>query len=149
MLKAEKLDRVHIAVKDLDKAAKFFSKMLGTNFSRVSMENEDLQIKVVMSPIGLELVAPTSPSSALAKFLETRGEGLFSLCFKVANIEEAIEHFQSLGMRLMMRLESGGLKEAQFHPKGCLGVSIFVTEYEEVHGAEVAHFREPDRDTTE
>ena len=144
-MKAEKIDRVHIAVKDLDKATKFFSKMLGTTFSRAPVVNEDISVRVAFSPIGLEIVESTSPDSAFAKFIETRGEGMFSLCFKVPDLEKAIDKCQSMGMRLVARPGGGELKEAQFHPKDCFGVSIVLCEYEETHGAEVARFRQPAR----
>ena len=138
MIKAEKIDRVHIAVKDLDKATKFLSEMLGTTFSEEPVENKDINVRVKFSPIGLEIVESTSPDSAFAKFLETRGEGMFSLCFKVPNLDEAVEHCQSMGMRVMSRPGGGTLREAQFHPKDCFGVSIVLCEYPEKHGAEIA-----------
>ncbi|MDO8673816.1 MAG: VOC family protein [Dehalococcoidia bacterium] len=137
-MKAEKIDRVHIAVKDLDKATQFFSEILGTTFSETAIEEKSISAKVKMSPIGLELVASTDPSSAFAKFIEKRGEGMFSLCFKVPNIEEAIAELAALGIKPVARINPGNLKEAQFHPKDCFGVSLVLCEYQERHGAEVA-----------
>ncbi|MDO8674029.1 MAG: VOC family protein [Dehalococcoidia bacterium] len=138
MIKAEKLDRVHIAVKDMEKATKFFAEMLGTTFSETPTEDESINVRVKFSPIGLEIVESTSPDSAFAKFLEKRGEGMFSLCFKVPDLDAAVAHCESMGMRVMSRPGGGTLREAQFHPKDCFGVSIVLCEYPERHGAEIA-----------
>ncbi|MDO8673820.1 MAG: VOC family protein [Dehalococcoidia bacterium] len=136
-MKAEKLDRVHVAVKDMDKAMAFFSKILGTTFSEPLVDDK-VGIKVVFSAIGLELVESTSPDSAFARFIEKRGEGLFSLTFKVPDIEGAIAEYTGRGIRLAARTGSPRAREAQFHPKDSFGVSIVLTEYNAVHGAEVA-----------
>lgn len=78
-MKAEKLDRVHIAVKDLDKATKFFAEILGTTFSETPTVAEDVGARVKFSPLGLEIVESTTPEGTFAKFIERRGEGMFSL----------------------------------------------------------------------
>ncbi|MDO8674036.1 MAG: VOC family protein [Dehalococcoidia bacterium] len=136
-MKAERLDRVHIAVKDLDKATKFFSEILGTTFSD-PIPGNGMDFKIAFSPLGLELVQPTNPEDTFAKFIDKRGEGLFSLCFKVPDIDKAIEKCQSMGMRLVTRMGGGTMKEAQFHPKDCFGVSIVLCEFPERLPAEVS-----------
>ena len=141
-MKAEKIDRVHVAVKDMDKAIKFFSEVLGTTFGE-PLVDEAVGIKVVFSPIGVELVESISPDSAFAKFIEKRGEGLYSLTFKVPDIEAAIEEYTARGIRLAARTGSPKAREAQFHPKDSFGVSIVLTEYQAVHGAEIAGREKP------
>ncbi len=137
-MKVEKLDRIHVVVKDLDKATKFFSELLGTTFSDPPLVDESISVKGVLSPLGLELVQSTDPDSAFAKFVEKRGEGLFSLCFKVPDIEEAIEDLTARGLKVAARMELAKTKDVQFHPKDSFGVIIVLTEYPEIHGAEVA-----------
>lgn len=136
-MKVEKVDHVHIFVKDLDKAIKFLEGALGTKFSEPHCP-ENLDARTTLDPLGLELIEGVSPDSAVAKFIERRGEGLAAISLKVPDIEEAIAHLESRGVRLMRRIESGRLKEAQFHPKDTFGVMIELCEYELEHGARLA-----------
>jgi len=43
-----------------------------------------------------------------------------------------------MGIRLVRRIESGKIKEAQFHPKDTFGVMLELCEYELEHGAHIA-----------
>lgn len=130
-MKAERLDHIHIYVKDIEKAKKTFSKALGTTFSPVILP-KDLPIKSVMSPIGLELIEPIDSNNAVGKALERGGEGIYGLSFKVPDIEEGIKALQAQGMRLVGRVNEGRIKEAQFHPRDAHGVMIELCEYEDV-----------------
>ena len=136
-MKVEKIDHVHIFVKDLDKAIQFFEKALGTKFTEPG-SSENLDAKTTMDPIGLELIEGVSKDGAVAKTIERRGEGLAAISLKVPDIEAAIAHIESLGIRLVRRIESGKIKEAQFHPKDTFGVMLELCEYELEHGAHIA-----------
>lgn len=136
-MKVERIDHIHIAVKDMDKAVKFFSEVLGTKFSD-AVEVPEFNIQGKLCPLGIELVTSTSTDGAVNQFIQRRGEGLYHVAFKVPDIEQAIAELQSRGLRLIGREQIGNLKEAQFHPKDSFGVMIELAEYEDVHGAEVA-----------
>lgn len=129
-MKAERLDHIHIYVKDLEKAKNTFSRALGTTFSP-TIKPKDLPIKSAISPIGLELIEPTDPNGVVAKAMERGGEGLYGLSFKVPDIEEAIKVLQSMGMRMVGRVNEGRMKEAQFHPRDAHGVMVELCEYED------------------
>jgi len=135
--KVEKIDHVHIFVKDLDKAIRLFEEALGTKFTEPN-SSEDLDARTTLDPIGLEIIEGVSKDSAVTKTIERRGEGLAAISLKVPNIEEAIAHLESLGIRLVRRIESGKIKEAQFHPKDTFGVMLELCEYELEHGAHIA-----------
>ncbi|MDO8672908.1 MAG: VOC family protein, partial [Dehalococcoidia bacterium] len=97
----------------------------------------------VLSPLGLELIQSTAPDSAFARFVEKRGEGLFSLCFKVPDIDVAIEELTGMGLEVAARMVLGKTRDVQFHPRDTFGVSVVLTEYPAVHGAEVAGREKP------
>ena len=131
-MKVERIDHIHIYVRDLDKAVKFFSEILGTKFSQpIIVENQKL--RSMLDPLGLELIESTSPEGPVAKAVELRGEGLAAISFKVPDIEEAAAELQSKGLRPVSRVEIGKVKEVQFHPKDAHGVMIELCEYEEEH----------------
>jgi len=131
-VKIEKIDHVHIYVKDLEKAIQRFEDLLGVKFGQVMTEGlEELGVKGAFAPPGLDVSQPTSPDSPVAKVIARMGEGLVGgVSFKVEDIESGIAEFQSKGMRLLDRLEIGGLKEAWFHPKDAHGVLIELCQYQ-------------------
>ena len=132
-MKVQKLDHVHIYVNDLEKAARFFSEILGTKFSEV-IEKPGWDFKLAMDPLGVELVQPTSPEGGTARAMKKRGEGIFMVSFKVENLDEAVAELEAKGMRVISRIQDGKLREVQFHPRDAHGVMIELAEYEEEHG---------------
>lgn len=113
---------------------------MGTKFSQVIFA-EKFDLKSVLDPLGLELIQSTSPEGVIAKFIKHWGEGLHAVSFKVPNLDEAIAELQAKGLRLVGRIDLGGIREAQFHPKDSFGVMIELCEYQEEHGAVRAIFR--------
>lgn len=130
-MQIEKLDHIHIYVRDLEKAIRRFEDLLGVQFGEVMTEGlEHLGVKGAFATPGLDVSQPTSPGSPVAKVIERMGEGLVGgASFKVADIEASITELQSKGMTLLGKLEIGGLKEAWFHPKDAHGLLIELCEY--------------------
>ena len=119
-MKAEKIDHVAILVKDLEKAGKFYADLFGAEFSGPN-EIKNLDIRNLLSPLGIELVSPLSPDGAMARTLERRGEGLTMLSLKVPNVAEAAAEMKARGIRQIGALEG---RAAIFHPKDLFGVTI-------------------------
>ena len=128
-MKVEKIDHIHVYVKDLDKVVEFLSDLLGTKFT-APMDLREHNMRAAVDTLGLEVMESTSPDGVVAKTIERRGEGIAAISLKVPDIEEAIAHMQSRGLRLISRLGHGKLKEAHFHPKDSYGVMIELCEYD-------------------
>ena len=47
----------------------------------------------------LELLEPTDPNSAVARFLKSHGEGVYLVSFNVENLEEAVKQVRANGGR--------------------------------------------------
>jgi len=139
-MRLEKIDRVVVAVKSVEAAAKFFNELLGIKFDQ-TLVGEEQQVKAKASAIGLELVESTSLDGPVARFIDSRGEGVYAVIFKVPDIEDAISEMKSKGIRLVGTMQECGLKEAIFHPKDSHGVMIMLCEYESTHGATIAATR--------
>ena len=133
----EKIDRIAIAVKDLEKAADFFSDLLGIEFDIVG-SSEQLGMRGGYSACGLELIESTHPDSIIGRFLEQRGEGLWALVLKVRNMDQMIKRFEEKGLKVAGDVKVGAMREVAFHPKGSYGVEIVLAEYTEKHPATVA-----------
>ena len=133
----EKIERIAVGVRDLDRAKSFFSELLGITFDE-TLSDENLNIKAAYSAFGLELVSSMAPDSMIGRFIESRGEGVFCIVLKVTDMEMAVKQLEKMGMRRVGDLHFGRLTEVAFHPKGSHGVQIVLAEYQEKHPATLA-----------
>ncbi|MDH8679657.1 methylmalonyl-CoA epimerase [Fusibacter bizertensis] len=135
-MKALKVDHIGIAVKDLNETLSFYQDVLGLEFHGTEVV-EDQKVKVAFLPVGdteIELLESTSEEGPIAKFIEKNGEGIQHIAFKVENIEEAIEHMISKGMKMIdevPRYGAGGAKIAFVHPKSSKRVLVELSERQE------------------
>ncbi len=130
----EKIDHLGIAVRDLEQALLIFGEKLGIEVGGVE-EVAEQKVKVAFLPLGesnLELLQSTDPEGAVARFIESRGEGIHHVAFRVKNLEESLARLRSKGVRLIdekPRLGAGGVKIAFLHPKSTGGVLVELCEH--------------------
>ncbi|MCL6451152.1 MAG: methylmalonyl-CoA epimerase [Acetobacteraceae bacterium] len=126
------LDHVGVAVRSLEDALKVWKDVLGLEVGGVHQVPSQ-NARVAFLPVGgtcVELLEPTSPDGALARFLEARGEGVQHLCFRVADIRAALERLKAAGVRLIDEQPREGARGrvAFLHPKGTTGVLVELVE---------------------
>ena len=94
------VNRVIIAVRDLEQGIALYSKLLGTTFEDASWTGEPFGISVAISwEAGIELCAPVSDrDSVVRQFLEQNGEGVMSVVFGVQDIEAGKAQAESTGI---------------------------------------------------
>jgi methylmalonyl-CoA/ethylmalonyl-CoA epimerase len=132
-MKVKKIDHIGIAVKNLDETMKFYADALGLKTIATEVV-EDQKVRIAFIPVGdseVELIESTSPDGPVAKFIESRGEGLQHIAFRVENIEEALQELKNKGIRLIdekPRKGAGGAMIAFVHPKATNGVLVEITE---------------------
>jgi len=96
-MKANKLDHLCIAVKDLDAARKIWEPILGKTEPDDAYVDEPEKIRVArywLGGVGFELMESTTPDGDVAKFIEKRGEGVMLISFNVDNTREAMEELK-------------------------------------------------------
>jgi len=127
------LDHVAIAVRDLDAAVAFYQEAFGARVEhREVVERDGVEealLKVADSYI--QLLTPVTDSSPVAKFLDTRGEGLHHVGFRVDDCAEALRAAREAGVRSIdeaPRPGSRGTTVAFLHPKSALGTLIELVE---------------------
>ncbi len=79
----------------------------------------------------IELLEPTSQESAIHKFIETKGEGIHHLCFKVKDVKDKTNELTSKGYKFIYsepRLGAGGCLVNFIHPKSTGGVLIEISQ---------------------
>ncbi len=100
-----------------------------------TVEDQQIQVAIFQSidseSGGIELVAPTSPDSPVARFIEKRGEGLHHICLYVDDIRTRIKELKAAGVKLIdetPRIGAEGNLIAFVHPSGMNGVLIELEE---------------------
>jgi methylmalonyl-CoA/ethylmalonyl-CoA epimerase len=122
-----KIDHLGIAVKSLDESIPYYEKTLGLKCEHIE-EVASQKVKTAFFDVGgthIELLEPTAPDSPIAKFLESKGEGIHHIAFATDNIEAQLEQAADSGCRLIHEqpIEGAGGKLVAFlHPKSTHGV---------------------------
>jgi len=128
------LDHVGVAVKNLDEAIGVYHDVLGFRFEDVHVLAEQKVRVAFFSTSGetrIELLEPLGTDSPIAKFLESRGEGVHHFAVKVRNIEKVLDELKRKGVVLVddkPRLGAEGAKIAFVHPKSTRGVLLELVE---------------------
>ena len=133
----EGIDRVAIAVNDLDEAMDRFSNLFNTTFQELPPSPE-MGIRACYGSSGLELVQSINLDSELGKTVAEKGEGLWALVYRVGDMEEGVKHLVSQGMRQIGEIKVGKMHEVIFHPEDAHGVMIALAAYPDIHPATVA-----------
>jgi methylmalonyl-CoA/ethylmalonyl-CoA epimerase len=127
------IDHVGIAVPDLDRAIAFHTSVLGLVLLRREENVEQGVSEAMLAPQAgmagaqLQLLAPLSEQSTLARFLDRSGPGLQQLAFRVEDIDHATSVLRGKGLRLLYdaaRTGTGGSRINFIHPKDTGGVLI-------------------------
>jgi len=118
----KKLEHIGIAVKDLDAANTLFAKLFGKPHYKIeAVESEGVRTSFFdLGNVKIELVASTKPDSAIAKFIEKRGEGLHHLAFESEGIEAEMNELKSKEFILISEKPFPGADNknvAFIHPK--------------------------------
>ena len=126
-----RLDHIGIAVKSLD-AAKIYE-ALGLTIEHIeTVETQGVRTAFLAAGDAMiELLEPSGPQSAIAKFIEKRGEGIHHLCFRVDDIEAQLARLQQQGYRLINESPvpgAHGCRVAFLHPAAGNGVLIELSE---------------------
>ena len=128
-----KVDHIGIATRSIDAAGRFYAEVLGLAVAK--RETVAGGLKVAFIPVGetkIELLEPGSENDNIARFLETRGEGIHHLAFAVDNVEAALAQAKAAGYTLIdekPRRGAGGALLAFLHPKSTGGVLVEFCEH--------------------
>ncbi len=125
----KKIDHIAIAVENLDEALQLYYNLLGVKPSKIETIPQQ-GVKAALLPIGdggeIELLEPIDPNGGVAKFLETRGEGIHHICMEVDDVDKELASLAQKGLQLIDKQGHPGLagKVGFLHPKSTKGVLI-------------------------
>lgn len=109
-------------MKDLAASEQIFTDLLGAApYKREEVASENVITSFFhVGESKIELLQATSEESAIAKFIESKGEGIHHIAFAVDDIEAEIERLTSLGYRMIHEKPKEGADNkliAFLHPK--------------------------------
>ena len=132
------LHHVGIVVADIDAAADRYRQLGFSGGERFEMAEQGVIAVTFHSGAGfIELIQPTDPDGAIARFMTKRGEGQHHVAYRVDNIEAALVDLAKRGLRLIdetPRRGAHGWRIAFIHPESCNGV---LTELVQVNDEEL------------
>ena len=123
------IDHVAVAVRDLEAAIAWYAEVLGATVEhREVVESDGVEEALVrVADSYVQLLTPTRDDSPVAKYLETKGEGLHHVAYRVANCADALEAVKASGVRVIdetPRPGSRGTTVAFIHPRASFGTLI-------------------------
>jgi methylmalonyl-CoA/ethylmalonyl-CoA epimerase len=130
-----RIDHIGIAVPDLDEAIAFYARVFGMRCVHVE-ENAEQGVREAMLAVGpdggmVQLLAPLTPDSTIAKFLDRSGPGVQQVAYTVADIDTACAALRDRGVRLLYDEPKRGTAGSRInfvHPKDAGGVLVELVE---------------------
>lgn len=124
-----KLEHIGIAVKDLDMANDLYEQLLGAPpYKQEAVDSEHVLTSFFKTGESkVELLAATSPDSAIAKYIDKKGEGIHHVAFRVADIHAEMERLRAAGFQLLNEAPKRGADNMWVcfvHPKSANGVLV-------------------------
>jgi methylmalonyl-CoA/ethylmalonyl-CoA epimerase len=103
------VNRVIVAVRNLEKSKSFYTELLGADFHDASWTGEAFGIQVAISwNAGIELCAPIpgrEKECAITPFLEQNGEGVINVVFNVQNADESLKRAKAADAQMMVPID--------------------------------------------
>ncbi len=128
-----KINHIAIVVDDVNEALAFWQTALGLAVEKVE-HNEGEAVDIAFLPLGegeIELIAPFTGDSGVAKYLAKRGAGMHHLCLEVEDLDAAIAQLIANEVELINetpRTRPDGRRYAFVHPSSTGGVLLELYE---------------------
>ena len=98
--------------------------------------NEEQGVREAMMAVGdstscIQLLAPLSPESTIAKFIDRSGPGIQQMAYRVADIDAVCATLRERGLRLLYDTPKRGTANSRInfvHPKDAGGILVELVE---------------------
>ena len=133
-----RIDHVGFAVPDLEEAKAFYAAAFGLEVVHEEV-NEEQGVREAMLGVGgsyIQLLAPLSPESTIAKFLDRSGPGIQQIAFGVDDVVATADALRAAGVRVLYdqpKIGTAGSLVNFAHPKDCGGVLIELVQSGDAH----------------
>ncbi len=126
-----RIAHVGIAVPALEPALAFYRDVLGLTPHPPETADGATIVTLPFGESDIELLVPETPDGPVARFLERRGPGIHHICYRVTDLDQALDACRKAGYRLVdevPRRGAGGRRIAFLHPKSTAGILLELTE---------------------
>ncbi|HEY0487152.1 MAG TPA: methylmalonyl-CoA epimerase [Mycobacteriales bacterium] len=129
------IDHVGVAVADFDEAVDFYARTFGMHVAHEEVNSEQ-GVREAMLTVGsgddpaapkIQLLAPLTPESTIAKFLDRNGPGVQQVAYRVTDVEAVAATLRERGMRLLYDAAKRGTSDSRVnfvHPKDAGGILV-------------------------
>jgi methylmalonyl-CoA/ethylmalonyl-CoA epimerase len=129
------IDHVGVAVPDYNAAVEFYERVFGMQVVHEEV-NEEQGVREAMLAVGdsgscVQVLAPLSPTSTIARFLDRNGPGLQQVAYRVDDVDAVSAILRERGVRLLYdepRRGTAGSRINFVHPKDAGGVLVELVE---------------------
>jgi methylmalonyl-CoA/ethylmalonyl-CoA epimerase len=129
------IDHVGVAVNDLDAAIAFYHDTYGMTLVHQEV-NQEQGVREAMMAVGasgscIQLLAPLTAASTIAKFLDRSGPGIQQIAYRVADLDAVSATLRQRGLRLLFDAPRRGTSASRvnfIHPKDAGGILVELVE---------------------
>ena len=129
------IDHVGVAVNDLDAAIAFYRDTYGMTLVHEET-NEEQGVREAMMSVGtsgscVQLLAPLTPQSTIAAFLDRSGPGVQQVAYRVVDLDAVSGTLRERGLRLLYDAPRRGTANSRvnfIHPKDAGGILVELVE---------------------
>jgi methylmalonyl-CoA epimerase len=127
------IEHIGIAVSDLEGTIRLIMEVFGVEASEIRESPKD-KVRGAMLDFGgtsIELIQPAAPDTAVARFIEKRGQGLHHIAFRAKDsVKERLDDLKARGYQVIDQEPRKGMFETVgfVHPKSMHGILVEFVE---------------------
>ncbi len=127
-----RIHHVAVVVRSIDAALATYRDLLGFRVELDRVVPSD-GVRICFIPVGeskVELVEPIDPTTGVARYLESRGEGFHHVCFEVPDLGEELRRLAAEGLELIDSQPRPGAEGPVgfIHPRASNGLLVELIE---------------------
>ena len=88
---------IGVAVSDLSEATAFYQKVLGAVPKPLEAADGAAIVSLPFGDVDIELLEPQTDDGPVAKFIKKRGPGIHHICFRVPDLDSALQRCRDQG----------------------------------------------------
>ena len=124
----KKVHHVGVVVRDMEQAMRFYRDTLGLHLHK-SQVIEEQGVKAALLSLAdseIELLEPIVTDNGIARYLESRGEGLHHVCFEVDDVERDLNSLMDRQVEMIDQQTRIGIagRICFLHPKALRGALV-------------------------